>query len=109
MVKLLLLFSILIGIILPMECFLGGIRRTCHCKSVSDTVHFPFHKWKISSCAFCTCNNPAMSNCEQACQDMVRNYANTGCGKTIRGSKTVYKYDAGGCGKGVGKEVYTCA
>ncbi len=32
-----------------------------------------------------------------------------GCGKTIGGSKTVYKYDAGGCGKGVGKEVYTCA
>jgi hypothetical protein len=32
-----------------------------------------------------------------------------GCGKTIGGSKTVYKYDAGGCGKGVGREVHTCA
>lgn len=70
-----------------------------------------------------------MANCEEACQDMVRNYAKTGyqiiifmliwllfvailgigCGKIMRGSKTVYKYDAGGCGKGVGKEIYTCA
>jgi hypothetical protein len=32
-----------------------------------------------------------------------------GCGKTISGSKTVYKSDAGGCGKGLGKETFTCA
>ncbi|CAM4784901.1 unnamed protein product [Rotaria magnacalcarata] len=85
------------------------MRRTCECKAVSDTVHFPFHTWKISSCAFCTCNNPAMINCEKACQDMVQNYANTGCGKIIKGSKTLHKYNAGGCGKGVGKQVFTCA
>lgn len=67
-----------------------------------------------------------MVNCEQACDDMVKNYARTGfkiilfkinlffsigigCGRTLKNSKTVYKYDAGGCGKGVGREVYTCA
>lgn len=67
-----------------------------------------------------------MANCQQACEDMVRNYAQTGltrtnfqsrfffhlflgCGKTIGGSKTVAKYDAGGCGKGVGKHVHVCA
>ena len=69
-----------------------------------------------------------MVNCEEACREMVQNYAKTGliksfsliilwsvflfqlgCGKTIGGSKTVYKYDAGGCGKGVGRQVYTCA
>jgi hypothetical protein len=71
-----------------------------------------------------------MVNCEQACIDMVRNYAKTGliktkkqifffifikifiwigCGKTIGGSRTVSKYDAGGCGKAVGKEIHTCA
>lgn len=54
--------------------------QRCHCKAVSDTVHFPFHTWSISSCAFCSCNNPAMVNCEQSCEDMVRNYAKTGIG-----------------------------
>ena len=50
-----------------------------------------------------------MANCQQACEDMVRNYAKTGCGKTIGGSKTVSKFDAGGCGKGVGRQVHVCA
>ncbi|CAF1132342.1 unnamed protein product [Adineta steineri] len=109
MYKLSLLLIIVGGLIFETEGFLGGLRRTCNCKAVSDTVHFPFHTWRISSCTFCSCNHAAMANCEQACQDMVRNYAKTGCGKTISGSKTVYKSDASGCRESVGKEVYTCA
>ncbi|UJR29625.1 hypothetical protein I4U23_017173 [Adineta vaga] len=107
--KYIVLITILFAIFIQTQGFLGGIRRKCECKAVSDTVHFPFHTWKISSCMFCSCNDPAMANCENACRDMVKNYAATGCGKTISGSKTVYKSDAGGCGKAVGKEVYRCA
>jgi len=92
----------------PILGWFGGISRSCDCKAVSDTVHLPFHKWSISSCKLCSCKNPAMVNCEKACADQVKNYALTGCGKTLKGSKTVYKFDAGGCWKGVGREVLVC-
>ncbi len=81
----------------------------CVCKAVSDTVHYPFHSWDISSCKFCSCNDAAMINCESACKIMVENYANTGCGKVIKGSKVKHSYEASNCGSGYGANVYTCA
>ncbi len=50
-----------------------------------------------------------MINCESACKIMVENYANTGCGKVIKGSKVKHSYEASNCGSGYGANVYTCA
>ncbi|CAF1058357.1 unnamed protein product [Adineta ricciae] len=83
--------------------------RKCECKAVSNTVHVPFHSWKISSCKFCSCRNAAMINCEQACKTMVETYARTGCGKTVKGSKVKYSWKASSCSSGVSTVEYTCA
>jgi hypothetical protein len=50
-----------------------------------------------------------MVNCEQACKSMVESYALTGCGKTIKGSKVKYSWDAGSCSSGISNVEYTCA
>ncbi len=81
----------------------------CECKAVSNTVHFPFHSWDISSCKLCSCKDAAMTNCEQACKTMVENYALTGCGKTIKGSKVKYSWEASSCSSGIGSGEYICA
>ncbi|CAM4742210.1 unnamed protein product [Rotaria magnacalcarata] len=85
------------------------ISRKCKCKAVSNTIHFSFHSWDISSCKFCSCNDAAMTNCEQACKTMVESYANTGCGKVIKGSKVKYSWEASTCSSGVSSVEYTCA
>jgi len=81
----------------------------CKCKAVSNTVHFTFHSWDVSSCKLCSCNDASMVNCEQACKSMVESYALTGCGKTIKGSKVKYSWDAGSCSSGISNVEYTCA
>ena len=91
-----------------MESRLFSVYR-CKCKAVSDTVHFPFHKWEISSCKLCSCSDAAMTNCEAACKAMVQTYAMTGCGKLTKGSKIKYSYEASSCNGGYGAEIYTCA
>ncbi|UJR12312.1 hypothetical protein I4U23_016489 [Adineta vaga] len=83
--------------------------RKCKCKAVSNTVHFPFHSWDISSCKLCSCNDAAMTNCEQACKTMVETYAKTGCGKVIKGSKVKYSWEASSCSNGISSIEYTCA
>ncbi|UJR14184.1 hypothetical protein I4U23_001179 [Adineta vaga] len=83
--------------------------RECKCKAVSNTVHFPFHSWELSSCKLCSCKDAAMVNCEEACRSMVESYARTGCGKVIKGSKVKYSWDASSCSSGVSKLEYTCA
>ncbi|CAF1444966.1 unnamed protein product [Adineta ricciae] len=85
------------------------VYRSCKCKAVSNTIHFTFHSWDISSCTFCSCKDAAMANCEQACKSAVESYANTGCGKTIKGSKVKYAWDAGSCSSGTSSTEYTCA
>jgi hypothetical protein len=50
-----------------------------------------------------------MTNCEQACKTMVENYARTGCGKTIKGSKVKYSWEASSCSSGIGSGEYICA
>ncbi|CAF2632287.1 unnamed protein product [Rotaria sp. Silwood2] len=85
------------------------LNRECKCKAVSNTVHFPFHSWDISSCKLCSCKDAAMVKCEEACKAMVQSYALTGCGKVIKGSKVKYSWDASSCSDGVSKVEYTCA
>ena len=81
----------------------------CECKAVSDTIHAPFHTWKVSSCLACDCNDAAVVNCEESCKAVVADYARTGCGKLLKGSKVKYMYDASDCKSGYGSEVFTCA
>ncbi|CAF1053498.1 unnamed protein product [Adineta steineri] len=83
--------------------------RSCKCKAVSNTVHFPFHSWDISSCKLCSCNDAAMVNCEQACASAVQSYATTGCGKVTKGSKVKYSWDASSCSGGIGQSELECA
>ncbi|CAF1433814.1 unnamed protein product [Adineta steineri] len=85
------------------------LNRECKCKAVSNTVHFPFHSWDISSCKLCSCNDAAMVNCEKACKAMIESYSLTGCGKVIKGSKVKYSWDAGSCSEGISTVEYTCA
>ncbi|CAF3590692.1 unnamed protein product [Rotaria sp. Silwood1] len=74
-----------------------SIASNCKCRAVSNTVHFPFHKWDVSSCKFCSCQDASMVNCEQACKALVESYALTGCGKVLKGSKVKYAWDASSC------------
>jgi len=50
-----------------------------------------------------------MTNCEKACATMVENYALTGCGKVVKGSKVKYSWEASSCSKGISSLEYTCA
>ncbi|CAF1060294.1 unnamed protein product [Rotaria sp. Silwood1] len=83
--------------------------RHCKCRAVSNTVHFPFHKWDVSSCKFCSCQDASMVNCEQACKALVESYALTGCGKVLKGSKVKYAWDASSCSSGISNDELTCA
>ncbi|CAF2576551.1 unnamed protein product [Rotaria sp. Silwood2] len=83
--------------------------RHCKCKAVSNTIYFPFHKWDVSSCKLCSCNDVSMTNCEKACKSLVETYALTGCGKVIKGSKVKYSWEASSCSNGISNDEYTCA
>ena len=50
-----------------------------------------------------------MTHCEQACQVLVQSYAQTGCGKIIKGSKVKYSWEASSCSSGLSNTEYTCA
>ena len=50
-----------------------------------------------------------MTNCEQACRTTVQNYAKSGCGSVVKGSKVKHAWDAGSCTSGIGTEEFICA
>ncbi|CAF1398650.1 unnamed protein product, partial [Didymodactylos carnosus] len=98
---------VLIGCFMVVNC--NFINRKCICKAVSNTVHYVFREWDQSSCTFCSCNDPAMTNCEGVCKRMVQDYATSGCGKVVKGSIVKHKWEASNCGEGISKEDYKCA
>ncbi|CAF1080483.1 unnamed protein product [Didymodactylos carnosus] len=104
--------SIMVALVL-IACFTvvscNFISRKCKCTAVSNTVHYPFHDWEQSSCKFCSCSDPAVVNCQAACKRIVQDYAESGCGKVVKGSIVKHKWDAGNCGGGISSEEYTCA
>jgi len=40
---------------------------------------------------------------------MVENYARTGCGTVVKGSKVKYSWEASSCSSGISDLEYTCA
>ena len=59
-------------------------------------IHGIFHRVN-----FVHCNDAAMINCEQACKALVQSYAQTGCGKIVKGSKVKYSWEASSCSSGL--------
>ncbi|CAF0768570.1 unnamed protein product [Adineta steineri] len=102
-------FFVLVILTLAITANGNPFSRKCKCKAVSNTINYSFHSWDISSCKFCSCKNAAMVNCEQVCGTMVENYARTGCGKVIKGSKVKYSWKASSCSSGTSNIEYTCS